>query len=614
MGARPEAGSALDADLALELARWRTAGLLRELGELSELNDPRNRAADFTTNDYLGLARHPAVVARARRALEEWGAGGRASRLLGGGSPEDAEVERAAAAWLGAEAALLFPSGYHANLGLLGALAGPGDRILSDELNHASLVDGARLSRAELAIYGHGDLEHLARLLAVPSPARRTLVVTESVFSMDGDRAPLRELAGLSAHHGAELVVDEAHAAGVVGPDGAGGWAEAAGRGSSARDAGPVARVVTGGKALGCAGAVVVGSARLRELLVNRARSFAFSTAAPPAVAGGLAAAIALARAAAVERSRCTELAGRVAAALGLPPPAAAIVPVVIGAAELAVAAAAELAERGLCVRAVRPPTVPPGTSRLRVVCHAFNTDEEVERLIAALQPIPRRERAPATPAPARALFVAGTDTEIGKTVVAALLARAAARRGRAHYWKPVQTGAASDSDTVARLAGVRTLEPGYQFALEASPHTAARAEGRTIALGRLEALLDEHGRGAAGGALVVELAGGLMVPLDDELTQLDWLARRRPALVLVARSGLGTLNHTLLSLEALRQRHLEPRALFLVGPPHAANRATLAARSGVARLFEVPRFERLDPAALDAWLDEHDLDGVLGA
>src|SRR5688500_18872354 len=114
MGARPEAGSALDADLALELARWRTAGLLREPGELRELSDPRNRAADFTTNDYLGLARHPAVVARARRALEEWGAGGRASRLLGGGSPEDAEVERAAAAWLGAEAALLFPSGYHA--------------------------------------------------------------------------------------------------------------------------------------------------------------------------------------------------------------------------------------------------------------------------------------------------------------------------------------------------------------------------------------------------------------------------------------------------------------------------------------------------------------------
>jgi 8-amino-7-oxononanoate synthase len=610
---RPEAAeahAALDAALADELQRWRAAGLLRELGE------PRPGAADFTTNDYLGLARHPAVVDRARRALEEWGAGGRASRLLGGGSPGDAAVERAAAGWLGAEAALLFPSGYHANLGLLGALAGPGDRILSDELDHASLVDGARLSRAELSIFRHRDLEHLERLLAAPSPARRTLVVTESVFSMDGDRAPLDELARLCARHGAELVFDEAHAAGVVGPEGAGGWAEASDRGSGRGQSapGPVARVVTGGKALGCAGALVVGSARLRELLVNRARSFAFSTAAPPAVAGGLTAAIALARAASAERARCRELARRLAAALGLPPPAAAIVPIVIGDAERAVSAAAELAERGLCVRAVRPPTVPPGTSRLRVVCHAFNTDEELERLIAALEPIPRLERAPAAPIPARALFVAGTDTEIGKTVVAALLARAAARAGSARYWKPVQTGAASDSQVVERLAGVRAHEPGYHFALEASPHAAARAEGQTIALARLDELLDRHARTASGGVLVVELAGGLLVPLDDELTQLDWLARRRPPLVLVARSGLGTLNHTLLSLEALRHRHLEPRALFLVGPSHASNRATLAARAGIARIFEVPRFATLDPAALDAWLDEHDLGGVLGA
>jgi dethiobiotin synthase len=278
------------------------------------------------------------------------------------------------------------------------------------------------------------------------------------------------------------------------------------------------------------------------------------------------------------------------------------------------VAAAAELREAALGVRAVRPPTVPRGTSRLRVVCHAFNTDEEVERLIEALGRIERRAPPAAPKTAARALFVAGTDTEIGKTVVAALLARAAARSGPSRYWKPVQTGAASDSDVVARLAGVRALEPGYRFALEASPHAAARAEGRAIALARLDELLDEHERAASGGSLVVELAGGLLVPLDDELTELDWLARRRPALVLVAHSGLGTLNHTLLSLEALRHRHLEPRALFLVGPPHASNRATLAARAGVARLFEVPRFEPLEPAALDAWLDANDLAGVLGA
>ena len=160
----------------------------------------------------------------------------------------------------------------------------------------------------------------------------------------------------------------------------------------------------------------------------------------------------------------------------------------------------------------------------------------------------------------------------------------------------------------------MRDARAGLPFALAASPHTAARAEGRAIALARLEALLDEHGRSAAGGSLVVELAGGLLVPLDDELTQLDWLARRRPALVLVARSGLGTLNHTLLSLEALR-RATSSRARCSSSArrtPRTARRSR--ARSGVARLFEVPRFERLDPAALDAWLDEHDLARVLGA
>ena len=240
MGARPEAGSALDADLARGARPLAHGGAPARARRAQRAQRPAQRAPRTSPPTTTSASRATPPSSRARRrALEEWGAGGRASRLLGGGSPEDAEVERAAAAWLGAEAALLFPSGYHANLGLLGALAGPGDRILSDELNHASLVDGARLSRARARVYGHGDLEHLARLLAVPSPARRTLVVTESVFSMDGDRAPLaRARRALRAPRG-RLVVDEAHAAGVVGPDGAGGWAEAAGRGSSARGAGP---------------------------------------------------------------------------------------------------------------------------------------------------------------------------------------------------------------------------------------------------------------------------------------------------------------------------------------------------------------------------------------
>ena len=174
----------LDAALAGELERWRAAGLERVVPAPAS----PQAAADFTSNDYLGLAQHPAVIERARLALEQWGAGGRASRLLGGGSAFDEQAERATADWLGTEAALLVPSGYHANLGLLGALAGPGDRILSDALNHASLIDGTRLSRATVEVYGHRDLAQLERLLALPS-AGRTLVVTESIFSMDGNLA-----------------------------------------------------------------------------------------------------------------------------------------------------------------------------------------------------------------------------------------------------------------------------------------------------------------------------------------------------------------------------------------------------------------------------------------
>jgi 8-amino-7-oxononanoate synthase len=592
----------LEAELEEERSRRRAAGLERELPPPEAAP-----AADFTSNDYLGLARHPAVIAGARRALETWGAGGRASRLLGGGSELDRAAERAAAEWLGAEAALLFPSGYHANLGLLGALAGPGDRILSDELNHASLVDGARLSRAELRVYGHLDLGHLERLLAAPF-AGRTLVATESVFSMDGDLAPLAEIARLCARSGAELVVDEAHAAGVLGPEGGGGWEAARGE----TEAEPAARVVTGGKALGAAGAFAVGSAKLVEQLVNRARSFAYSTAAPPAVAGALCAAIPLARAADGERAWARGLARRVAAALGLPDPAGAIVPLVVGDADAALAAAVRLRERGLLVRAVRPPTVPEGTSRLRIVCHAHNTDAEVERLIAELGRLaPRRSPAAPRPRGARTVFVAGTDTGVGKTIVAALLARAAARRGGAHYWKPVQTGDEDDTAVVVRLSGAASSPPAHAFPLPASPHEAARAAGAAIDPARLAELLEGRERGAAGAPLLVELAGGLLVPLTDEAMQIDWLARRRPALVLVARSGLGTLNHTLLSLEALERRQLAPRALFVVGPPHPSNRRTLAAR--VPRLFEVPPFDPLDRPALDAWIDAHDLGGILG-
>jgi dethiobiotin synthetase len=266
-------------------------------------------------------------------------------------------------------------------------------------------------------------------------------------------------------------------------------------------------------------------------------------------------------------------------------------------------------------VRAVRPPSVAEGTSRLRIVCHAFNTDEELERLAAALRSELRPRPPLARHVPrAQPLFVAGTDTGAGKTVVAALLARAAARRGAAAYWKPVQTGRESDTREAARLAGVDPRawpQPTYAFALAASPHEAAAAENAAIDVAQLDAALEEHLRALDSGTLVVELAGGLLVPLTEVVTQLDWLARRRPALVLVARSGLGTLNHTLLSLEALRARHLEPSALFLVGEPHPSNRETLRRLGGIPRIFEVAPLRPLEPAALDDWLERADLSSL---
>lgn len=611
---RPPEAAGLDAALVRELEARRAAGLERELPALPE------SGADFTSNDILGLSRDAAVLAGAHGALERFGAGGRASRLLGGGSPLDAELEAAVAEWLGAEAALLFPSGYHANLGAIGALVGPGDVVVSDALNHASLVDAVRLARAQVLIFEHGDAEHAEQRLAEARASggrRRVLLATESVYSMDGDLAPLNALAAACERHDARLLIDEAHGIGVIGGDdghGAGGWA------ATGLDDRRVVRIVTGGKALGVAGACVVSSAAVRTQLINRARSFAFTTATPPAVAGALLAAVHACRDAAPARARALGLARRLAAALDLPHPAASIVPVIVGSPEAAMQAAEALRDRGLNVRAVRPPTVPANSSRLRIVCHSFNTDDELERLIEGLREVLAVQTsagtAAATKTRATPLFVTGTDTDIGKTVVSALLLRAARRADpAASYWKPVQTGSDSDSTEVARLAELGEIPvPTLWFALPASPHEAAAAEGQTIEPEQLARALAELRAEQASGVIVCELAGGLHVPLTDEYDQLDWLARERPPLILVARAGLGTLNHTLLSLDALRARHLEPRALFLVGTPHPSNLRTLRARSGVLEVFEVPTFDALEPAALDRWIDTHDLSRVLQA
>ena len=322
---------------------------------------------NFASNDYLGLSQHPAVVAAAHAALDRWGAGAGAARLVAGSRPVHGQLEGALAGWKGEEAAVLFPTGYAANLGVLTTFGSArATRILSDERNHASIVDGCRLSRAEVCVYRHCDLDQVDDLLrSAPGPA---VVVTDTVFSMDGDVAPVDALAERCAAHGALLVLDEAHA--VLGPH------------PSLDDVDHL-RVGTLSKYLGSVGGFVAGARGFVDLLVNRARAFIFTTAAPPAdAAAGLAA---------LEVLRSDEgagLVGRLRANVDLVAPGhpSPIVPVVVGEEENAVAASTALRQQGLLVPAIRPPTVAPGTSRLRICLSAAHTADDIARLLAGLE------------------------------------------------------------------------------------------------------------------------------------------------------------------------------------------------------------------------------------
>lgn len=595
----------MDDRLRQELRAWDRAGLRRTLA-LAE-------GMDFCTNDYLGLAGDPRLADAVRDALDEHGTGARAARLLGGHTPAHAEAESVAARWQGTEAALLFPSGYHANLALVATLPGPDDLILSDARNHASLIDGARLSKATLEVFAHGDADDLAGRLAHASSFARRFIVVESVYSTNGAHAPLERYAELAAEHDAWLLVDEAHAAGLYGEDGAG----------RARDlARTAARTITGGKALGVAGAFVVGSRVTIETLVNRGRSFVFTTAPMPGLAAALAAAIRIVREDAARRARPHAAARRLRDLLrthgieagGESP----IVPVLLGTPAAAVEAARRVQAAGYDVRAVRPPTVPDGESGLRVVCRADHDDATLAAVAAEIAAAVEAVGGCTVATPTRVatpLVVVGTDTDVGKTVVSALLVRAAVRRGRdTHYLKPVQTGMESDTEAVRALAGLDEAaapEPPVHLALPASVDQAADAAARHITPADLLEPTRAHLAGAPDGTWIVETAGGLLVPLDEHTDQADVLRALGAPCVLVARSGLGTLNHTLLTVEAMRRRGLTLRALFLVGPRHEANERTLAGRLGSLPTFALPELAPLDTRALDAWLDAHDLDAL---
>jgi 8-amino-7-oxononanoate synthase len=350
--------------------RWRVTRDVATSGAVTGVVDGRE-VVTFASNDYLGLTHHPAVVAAAHAALDRWGTGTGASRLVVGSRPIHAELEAELAGWKGADAALLFPTGFAANLGLLATLGGAGVTIVSDELNHASIVDGARLARAAVAVHRHRDLDHLGKLLAdAPGPA---LVVSDSAFSMDGDVADVAGLVERCAAHGALLVLDEAHA--VLGPP--------VDPAAAADEGVTVLRMGTLSKALGSLGGFVAGPRRYVDLLRNRARPFIFTTATTPADAAAGLAALRVVRSA-EGAALVARLRGHVDRLRpGHPTP---IVPVVLGDEAAALAAADALLAEGLLVPAIRPPTVPPGTSRLRVALSAAHTDDQLGRLAAALR------------------------------------------------------------------------------------------------------------------------------------------------------------------------------------------------------------------------------------
>jgi 8-amino-7-oxononanoate synthase len=357
--------------------------------------DGRERLA-FCSNDYLGLASHPALVAAVRRGAEAYGVGAGASPLISGHTRACADLEARLAAFVRLPRALHFSTGYMANLGVLPALAHAGDAIFSDALNHASLIDGARLSRAEVCVYPHRDLAALERLLAA-STAPVKVVATDAVFSMDGDLAPLPGLLDLCERHDAWLVIDDAHGFGVLGPGG---------RGALAHFGIASPRVVymgTLGKAAGVSGAFVAGSDDVIEWVLQRARTYVFSTGTPPMLAAALAASIGLVEREEWRRERLRELVGRLRAGVaGLPwrllPSDTPIQPLVVGDNRAALGLMGALLDRDIWVPAIRPPTVPDGTARLRISFSALHAPADVERLVAALREIAAAHASPDAP------------------------------------------------------------------------------------------------------------------------------------------------------------------------------------------------------------------------
>ncbi|MCH7569167.1 MAG: 8-amino-7-oxononanoate synthase [Deltaproteobacteria bacterium] len=376
--------------IAAELQEIKRQGLYRQLRHVEGEQGPTisldgQEVLNLSSNNYLGLANHPAIRAAAKEAIDRYACGSGASRLISGNMTLHLELEESIAKLKGAEAALVFNSGFQANVGLLSTLVGEGDVIFSDALNHASIIDGCRLSRAEALIYPHCDLDRLESDLRKTQKNSKKLIVTETVFSMDGDIAPVREIADLAARHGAVVMVDEAHATGVFGPNG----------GGIVEEMGLVGQVLiqmgTLGKALGGFGAYVAGSRDLRDLLINRCRSFIFTTSLPPVVIAMAIAAIDIIkkepqRRRALRDNSKTLREGLERMGFSLGRSGSQILPLMVGDSAKCMILAERLLQNGVFAQGIRPPSVPPGTSRLRIVPMATHTREQMEQALRAFK------------------------------------------------------------------------------------------------------------------------------------------------------------------------------------------------------------------------------------
>ena len=382
----------IESGLQEEIDSLKNAELYRKLRTVAGEQGPvlmvdGREVLNFSSNNYLGLANHPKLAAAAKKAIDRYGAGAGASRLISGNMTLHEELEHRLAGFKGSEAALVFNSGFQANTGILSTLAGEGDAIFSDALNHASIIDGCRLSRARTFVFAHRDLDQLESALREAERCRRKLIVTESIFSMDGDEAPLADIVVLAERFGASVMVDEAHATGLFGSGGAGVVAKL-GLGDRV-----LVQMGTLGKALGGFGAYAAGSLALREILINRCRSFIFTTALPPAVMAMAIAAIDLVQSEPERRevlwNNCRSMMnGLRSLGFEIGASASPILPLLVGEAGPCMRLSERLFERGVFAQGIRPPTVPQGTSRLRITLMAAHTRDHIRRALEIFEEV----------------------------------------------------------------------------------------------------------------------------------------------------------------------------------------------------------------------------------